>query len=287
MAAGSRDRGWTVFRLPTGWTVFHLPSTPGVPEGRPIHNLRSRFEAGQTARLVTEETNHTAAAPWPRAAADIAEGTAAAAAHRESSSHGRYHELLGIKMTRADSFRRSPSCAACGPLGSLDHAAGTATRLPPLGCRWFRAAHARSRAHSGPGCEALRTRLLCCRGARRAWRGTSNNTLCAVHPGRGLCVVRWCLMPKPTAVAGGCALVAEGRCCSSSLGSLPGGHSRRDRGGRYFIYRPPFGYLRSARSTSHGRKRKKAKATAVLPRAVDISDEEDRRRHEPSFGHGP
>jgi hypothetical protein len=30
MAAGRRDRGWTVFSLPTGWTVFHLPSTPKV-----------------------------------------------------------------------------------------------------------------------------------------------------------------------------------------------------------------------------------------------------------------
>jgi hypothetical protein len=103
------------------------------------------------------------------------------------------------------------------------------------------------------GDQASAARLLMVQGCARAFtsafwarmRGTSHAV--AVLPGRASCVARhfeqhavrgasrpwffvWCLMPKPTAVAGGCALVAEGRCCSSSLGSLPGGHGRRTPG---------------------------------------------------------
>jgi len=37
-----------------------------------------------------------------------------------------------------------------------------ASRRPPLGGRWFAAAHARSWVHAGPGCKQARSGGSCC-----------------------------------------------------------------------------------------------------------------------------
>ncbi|RLM80511.1 hypothetical protein C2845_PM12G26530 [Panicum miliaceum] len=116
MAAGRRDRGWTVFRLPTGWTVFHLPSTPKVSGavrfttlGRDLKRRRRTVLPRHGRARATPLTSPEEQPPPP------------AAVNRALTA--------GITMTPGNQdhktqtlFAVSPSCAACRPLGSLDHA---------------------------------------------------------------------------------------------------------------------------------------------------------------------
>jgi len=148
MAAGRRHQGgrYLFYRLGGRYFIYRPPQRQARPD--------------------TEETS--------RPAADIAARTAAAAVNRDPAAgamNSRESIFLSPLLRGVPAIGKLGSCHHGNQVG-VRHSVANTSRMRPRVLEFMLGQDARRRGADG---NCYRMQLLCCRGARRAWRGTSKS----------------------------------------------------------------------------------------------------------------